>query len=163
AYELLKDAEKRKGYDSLLARGIVPPLGGDTSGIGSLANAVGVADEIEALRIDQDIDLSGMDARLRDEMLLSAMIRSDYIEEKPLELIKLGSSGKWKNYELPPGSMTEGWMVITQLRVMILLKFVHEYQSGNTKYTNTYWRSRAFPFLSCTNMVVHESGRAFVN
>src|SRR3954447_3485557 len=76
ANELLRDPEKRKKYDALLDRGIVPDLSrevGDIAGFSSLADIIG---EIRGLNIGADPDklLAPMDHKLRTELLLPSLI-----------------------------------------------------------------------------------------
>ncbi len=102
-----------------------------------------------------------MDKRLRDEILHSALIRNEEIQEELLDAIRLTKFVSWEGFEVPPGNLQEGWLVVTELRIIILAKFVHTYQVGNTQCTRTYWRAQAFPFVRIASMLVHELGRAF--
>lgn len=158
AYELLRNPSKRRNYDAMLARGITPDLAaatGETS-IPGLAEILG---EIQSLNlpVDQPRLLARMDRTLREELLLPALLDSMDVRETVIDAVRMEELAAVEGYDLPPGFLYESWLVMTELRIIVLMRFVH--QEGNV--TNTNWRSRAFWYSSLTSFQLHEMGQAF--
>lgn len=164
AHEILKEPEKRKQYDALLDRGVTPDLTKEVSAQGQFAKLADIVGEIQGLDIDAEppeLMLAFMDEGLR-EMLLGSLIVGSDLRETVLDAIAFSGIVP-KGFELPEGTLSQGVLATTELRVMVLVKFTHTWQEGNTQYTRTYWKSASLPHAALTGVMIHESGRAFTS
>jgi hypothetical protein len=191
AHELLRDPEKRRRYDALLERGITPDLSQEVGDLGGFASLADILGQIESLQIDVDEDrlVRKMSKEFRDDLLLPSLIRSADVHEHILDAVRL-TGLQTKNYELPPGKKVldaysaqglrlvpetgtckGGWVVVTDIRIIVLMKFIHNYELRDTgtalsldagsKVEARYWRGYAFPYLSLKRILVRERGRGF--
>ena len=159
AHEVLRDPTKRKQYDSSLDRGVTPDLQADLAHAAAFDSLTSIIGEISSLGIKEKELPWGMDKTLRDQFLMPSLLDSGELKESHIDCIDISSVIETENWDRPQGSLTDGYMVITELRIFVLLTFVHEWQSGNTKYTETYWRQRAFTYLSLDGLNLKAVGR----
>jgi hypothetical protein len=162
AYALLCDSEKRRKYNALLDRGIIPDLAQEVGEVPlpALADIIG---EIQALdlKVDQERLLAGMDKELREELLLPVLMSTGEIKETVVDVVRCDDVPVSVGYNRPPGEVREALLVVTELRLIILMRFVHRYGVGSTEYTQTYYRSYYFWYPAMTNMLVHEFGQTW--
>ena len=163
AYELLCNANTRKNYDALLAKGIVPDLSqqvGDLP-LPGLADIIG---DIHALNLktNQKKLLSGMNKDMR-KMVTEALVSGVEVNESVIDAIRVDELPLAAGFNRPPGDFDRGWVVVTELRIIVVMQFIHRWTKGNTKYTQVHWRANYFWYPSLTNMEVHEIGRAFAS
>jgi hypothetical protein len=165
AYEILRDPQRRRHYDALLARGITPDLQGEIGTVETptLAEILG---EIRSLGIEDDGDdlMEDVDTLLAIRILV-AQVNSGELKEKVIEVLPLAGvvpkdwfGGKWVPDE-PGGSLRQGWLVLTDLRAWVLT--LREESQGNTR--TEIRTSVAVPYLGMKKLQVCEVGRAFAS
>lgn len=161
AHEMLRDPDKRAKYDAALDRGITPELDKDVDDAMAFHSLADIVGEIASLKIpaDQNKILSPLDTTLRNQLLVPNLIRSENIRENVIALMPFGSIILHKHYSLPPGKLTQGFLAVTELRIIVLMMFVHTWESDDTKYTETYWRTISFVYGGIKNLSIREAGR----
>ena len=161
AHEILRDSEKRAEYDGLLDQGITPDMSkelGAQAHFQSLADIIG---DIRALDFaTADNPMADMDFTLKDELVEPSLIHGEGLQETVVDAISFSTLTS-ESYTPPEGALNTSWIVVTELRVMLALKYVHEWQEGNTKYTKTFYRLLSIPYGSMTELLIHEKGRAY--
>ena len=167
AHEVLRNSEKRKNYDQLLSRGITPDLNLEVGGAEQFRSLADIIGSIQSLDIGCESRrgrIKTMTSELRNEMLLPSLINSDDWQESIIDLLEVSSiviTDHSKDYEDPEGELKEGWMVLTEIRIIFLGKWVHKETVGNQKSIKTQFRSKAFPYFSLKNQTIEENGRAY--
>jgi hypothetical protein len=159
AYELVRDPETRRRYDDLLDRGITPDLSqevGVGAGLPSLAQILG---EIQTLDMDEQSGVKR--ARAMPDGLVSllehSLIDGENLRESVFDCVRFGRIIEARGFAMRNIRFDGGWLVVTELRVIILAMFTR----FNNKATTHYYRIRAFPYASLKDLEVTEVGRAF--
>ena len=103
-----------------------------------------------------------MDSRLRTQVLMPSLLRCESISERLIDVVRFSKLRNLTSLKLPKGNLTEGWVVVTDLRIFILSIFEHVYTEGNTKYRsiNTFCQSFLYVYLKDFTLV--ETGRVRV-
>jgi hypothetical protein len=162
AYELLRDPERRHRYDDLLARGVTPDLSqqaGVGPGLPSLAEILG---EIHSL--DMDVDLREQTRAISSDLalpLLQSLVKTGNFRETVYDTLRVSRLVRAQNFDRPRGSLNEAWVIVTDLRLMVLMLFVRRYSKGKSQVVERSVRGRSFPYLSLKEMAVKEVGRVF--
>lgn len=162
AYEVLRHPTRRRHYDALLERGITPNLSleaGDVSTPG-LSEILGDIQSLN-LPVDQKALLARMDAGLRDQVLLPSLLASASVAETVIDAVRVSDLVECAGYKLPPGNRAECWLVVTELRIILLLRYVVRYKLRALQHTQTFWRAPSFWYPSLASMLVHERGGTF--
>ncbi len=161
AHEILRDSEKRAEYDGLLDQGITPDMSkelGAQAHFQSLADIIGDIRALDFATLENP--LADMDFTLKDELVMPSLIHGEGLQETVVDAINFSTLTS-ESYTPPEGVLNTSWIVVTELRVMLALKYVHEWQEGNTKYTKTFYRLLSIPYGSMTELLIHEKGRAY--
>jgi hypothetical protein len=161
ACEILEDEETRRRYDHLLDCGVVPELQYEVRDAPPPRNLYEIVGGIHALDIDADQDrlLANVDSALRARVLLPSLYRADAFQERILDVVRFRKIVQSQGIKIPPGKLQQGWLVLTDLRVIALMKFEHIYQTGNVKHTDVYLANPTFLFISMKDFAIHERGR----
>jgi hypothetical protein len=161
AYEILEDEETRRRYDHLLDRGVTPDLDREVADAPRPRSLFEIVGGIQALDIaaDQDALLAGVDSSLRTRALLPILYRGEGFQERILDVVRFDRIVESAGIRIPPGVLKEGWLVLTDLRVIALTKFEHVYQTGNVKHTDIYFGNPTFLFITMKDFAIHELGR----
>ena len=164
AHETLRDKEKRKKYDALLDRGVVPDLAKDVGEQGQFQSLADIVGEIQALDFQRNSDelLKSVDDDLVQKMLLPNLIHGNNLQETVVDVLWL-TIDESEKYEKPQGELTHGALVITELRLILLMTFVHTWQEGNVQHTQIQWRSYGIGYASLVDLRIYEVGRAYTS
>jgi hypothetical protein len=161
AYEILEDEEIRRRYDHLLDRGVLPDLDHEVGEVPQARSLDEIVGGIYALDIDADQNrlLADVDSSLQTRVLLPGLYRNDAFQERILDVVRFQKVVESQGIKIPPGTLKEGWLVLTDLRVIALMKFEHVYETGNVKHTDVYFANPMFLFISMKDFAIHERGR----
>lgn len=169
AHEVLRDSEKRKKYDGLLDRGQTPDLGQDLAEQGRFASLADIVGEVKSLGLSDEHEklIGTVSEDLREKMLKPMLIRGEGFSEHVADAIPIsfaekgdGLFEKLSSSEREAlGGCTAAFLVVTELRLILLITYTLSWQEGNTQYTRTSYRSYAIPYGGLDELLFHEVGR----
>jgi DnaJ-domain-containing protein 1 len=138
AYEVLADTEQRRRYDASLAQGrpfVAAKRAGDTSE-SSLADIFSDVDRFQFPTNARQIT----DERVR-ELINKSIISSDTLKEKVISVHGVVKSDICQSTVavIRGAAATATNLVLTNFRIIIGISGSSSYQSGNTRYSQTYW------------------------
>lgn len=164
AFEVLQDADTRRRYDRLLEQNHIPDLEHDLPEHPPQRSLFEILREISSLDLNTNPNelLAGMDRHLL-EMLLPQLFSDGHSYTEPvLDALRFHRLVAFAGFQSAPGNLTEGWLIITELRVIVLMKYTHEYKRGDTKHTDLHFRFLGFLFGSMKVLRLEMIGRARV-
>jgi hypothetical protein len=169
AHEVLRDSEKRKKYDALVDRGQTPDLGQDLAEQGRFASLSDIVGEVKSLGLSNESEtlLAKVDEELREKLLKPMLISGQGFKESVADVIPFTftekGDGIWEKLSVfeqeALGSLTTAILIVTELRLILLLKYDYIRQEGNTQYTRTSYRSYGIPYGMIEDLLFHEMGR----
>lgn len=170
AHEILRDPEKRRRCDELLARGVAVELDRDlgSQGAPSLADIIGAVQSL-GLGGDADEVTQSIPTALRENLLSTMLIAGPEFRETALDSLDLEflPDGNGALAKLPQlermflGNCVEAVLVLTELRVMFLTAYKFIEASGGVQIIRTTYRGFAYPYEMVTTIGLRMEGRAF--
>jgi DnaJ domain len=161
AYEVLQDPVTRQRYDRLLAVGVVPDLDLEIPDEPPPRGFREILCEIDLLNIpaDESSLLRKVDARLRSLIEPNLYHDGPNRIERVLDVTRFYRLIDRAGFDKPSGKLIEGWLVVTNIRLIMLSWNTHVYESGNTRYTNHHPALVGLLFVSLKHLRLYSSGR----
>jgi hypothetical protein len=170
AHEILRDSEKRRQYDELLARGRTPTLDRDVGEQGQAASLADIIGDVQSLGLGSNAEdlLAKVPEDLRERLLKPMLISGTGFRERPVDVLPFwfapngnGAVEKMPSFERAVlGTLTQAVLVPTELRLILLTTYTFSMSSGNSTTIQTTFRSFGLAWAGVEKLRLIQDGRA---